>query len=88
MNENDLTREQYDEKYGAESFYWTVRPSSMCFEVLRRMPPDRHLRLLDIGCGEGRNAVFFARNGYEVHALDISERGLEKTNRRNRSRIS
>ena len=79
MNENEVTRKQYDEKYGGESFYWTVRPSNTCFEVLKRMPPDRYLRLLDIGCGEGRNAVFFARNGYEVHAFDISERGLEKT---------
>jgi len=79
MNENELTRQQYDEKYGGESLYWTARPSKTCFEVLQRMPPDRHLRLLDIGCGEGRNAVFFARNGYEVHAFDISDKGLKKT---------
>jgi tellurite methyltransferase len=39
------------------------------------------LRLLDIGCGEGRNAVFFARNGYEVTAFDSSTVGLEKTKR-------
>lgn len=81
MNENEVTRRQYDEKYGGEAYYWTVRPSNTCFEVLRCMPPDRHLRVLDIGCGEGRNAVFFARNGYEVHAFDISEKGLEKTKR-------
>ena len=79
MSEDELTRRQYDEKYGGKSFYWTLRPSSTCFEVLKRMPPDRPLRLLDIGCGEGRNAVFFARNGYEVHAFDISDKGLEKT---------
>jgi len=35
--------------------------------------------LLDIGCGEGRNAVFFARNGYQVTAFDTSPRGVEKT---------
>lgn len=81
MNENARTREQYDEKYGDESFYWSVRPSDTCFGVLKHMPPDRHLRLLDIGCGEGRNAVFFARNGYEVHAFDISENGIQKTKR-------
>ena len=81
MNENERTREQYDEMYKGESYYWTVRPSAMCFEVLKCMPPDRPLKLLDIGCGEGRNAVFFARNGYEVHAFDISEKGLEKTER-------
>ena len=81
MNEDELTRAQYDEKYSGKSFYWTTRPSNTCFEVLKHMPPDRHLRLLDIGCGEGRNAVFFARNGYEVHAFDISGKGLEKTER-------
>jgi len=43
------------------------------------MPPERPLKLLEIGCGEGRNAIFFARNGYEVHAFDLSEKGVEKT---------
>jgi len=81
MNENKRTQAQYDEMYRGESYYWTVRPSRTCLEVLERMPPDRPLRLLDIGCGEGRNAVFFARNGYEVHAFDISGKGLEKTRR-------
>ena len=39
-------------------------------------PPEQPLKLLDIGCGEGRNAVFFARNGYNVTAFDISEKGI------------
>jgi tellurite methyltransferase len=43
------------------------------------LPPDRPLKLLDIGCGEGRNAVFFARNGYHVTAFDASPKGVEKT---------
>jgi tellurite methyltransferase len=79
MIESELTREQYDRLYAGDSYYWTVAPSPTCLDVLKCMPPVRPLRLLDIGCGEGRNAVFFARNGYHVHALDISERGLEKT---------
>jgi tellurite methyltransferase len=81
MNETEATRKGYDGKYSGESYYWTTRPSKTCFEVLRRLPPDRPLRLLDIGCGEGRNAIFFARNGYEVHAFDISGKGLMKTER-------
>ena len=81
MKENELTKKQYNQKYSGKSFYWTTRPSSTCFEVLRRMPPERPLKLLDIGCGEGRNAVFFARNGYKVHAFDLSEKGVEKTKR-------
>ena len=71
----------YDKKYNKQSYYWGLRPSSMCFEILRMMPSDHHIRLLDIGCGEGRNAVFFARNGYDVSAFDLSEKGVEKTKR-------
>ena len=69
----------HDERYGQEFYYWGTRPSLTCFEILKRKPPDRRVRLLDIGCGEGRNAVFFARNGYEVTAFDLSAKGVEKT---------
>lgn len=34
----------------------------------------------DIGCGEGKDAVFFARCGYMVSAFDLSEVALEKNN--------
>jgi len=46
---------------------------------LKYIPPVKPLKLLDIGCGEGRNAVFFARNGYEVTAFDLAKDGVEKT---------
>lgn len=71
----------YEDAYKTPEYYWGVEPSSMCFRVLEFMPPTRHLKLLDIGCGEGKDAVFFARNGYDVTAFDISEAGIEKTKR-------
>jgi SAM-dependent methyltransferase len=33
-------------------------------------------RLLDLGCGNGRNGLHFARAGLEVHAVDIAENAL------------
>jgi tellurite methyltransferase len=81
MNEIDRTRESYDAMYRGDDYYWTRRPSDSCFAVLKHLPPERPLRLLDLGCGEGRNAVFFARNGYRVTAVDISGEGIEKTRR-------
>jgi len=72
----------YEEVYrDTEGYYWGVSPSQMCLRVLSLLPPDRHLKLLDIGCGEGKDAVFFARCGYDVGAFDISDAGIEKTKR-------
>jgi len=71
----------YDERYRTEESYWGKRPSDLCLRVLALHPPVEPTSLLDIGCGEGRNAVFFARNGYSVTAFDLSPRGIEKTMR-------
>lgn len=71
----------YEDKYGGDDYYWGLVPSDMCFEVMKLVPPDKRRRVLDIGCGEGRNAVFFARNGYQVDAFDIADSGVEKTKR-------
>ena len=72
----------YEDVYGSsDEYYWGVNPSQMCLKVLSLMPPDRPLKLLDIGCGEGKDAVFFARCGYEVSAFDLSEAGVEKVKR-------
>ena len=71
----------YRLRYDQERYYWGVAPSSMCYEVMRLRPPVRPLRVLDVGCGEGKDAVFFARNGYEVCAFDRVEAGLEKGRR-------
>lgn len=73
-----LNTTHYNQKYFGEEYYWGNQVWDKCYEVLRQMPPIRPLRLLDIGCGEGQAAVFFAKNGYLVSAYDISEAGIEK----------
>jgi tellurite methyltransferase len=69
----------YDEKYTSNEFYWGNQPSIICLRVLELFPADKGKRLLDMGCGEGRNAIFFAKNGYEVSAFDLSQIAVEKT---------
>lgn len=75
------TSEYYEERYRKSEYYWGVKPSFMCFDILKLLSPDRPLRLLDAGCGEGKDAVFFAKNGYCVSAFDITESGVEKAKR-------
>lgn len=71
----------YEERYKSEDYYWGVKPSNMCLRILELMPPIKSLRVMDIGCGEGKDAVFLARCGYEVSAFDVTDTGIEKTKR-------
>jgi len=76
---NDIS--SYENDYQKDEYYWGTIPSTMCLKILELLPPERRLKVLDIGCGEGKDAVFLARCGYDVSAFDISEAGLEKTKR-------
>ena len=68
----------YDKRYDAEDYYWGITPNNLCYEIMKLRPPIKPLKVLDIGCGEGKDAVFLARNGYIVTAFDLSEAGIEK----------
>ncbi len=68
----------YEERYKADGYYWGLKPNDMCYEVMKLMPPVKPYRLLEVGCGEGKDAVFLAKNGYMVTAFDAAESGLEK----------
>lgn len=63
----------YDKRYSQNNCYWGQKPSALCYEVFKHVPPEKPLSLLDIGCGEGRNTIFLARNGYSVSAFDLGE---------------
>ena len=39
------------------------------------------MRVLDAGCGSGRNLVYFLREGFEVFAVDADPQGVESTRR-------
>ena len=67
----------YNSVYGKDEYYGGITPSSECLKVISLSPPGKHLKVLDICCGEGKNAVFFARCGYEVDAFDMSNAGIE-----------
>ena len=39
-------------------------------------------RILELGCGQGRDTIFFASNGFDVHAIDASKVAIENINQR------
>ena len=54
--------------------YGKFRPDPVLSRYLKLIPKGK---VLDLGLGEGRNALFFAQNGYEVEGVDISETAIQ-----------
>lgn len=50
--------------------------------IVANWPDPRAVRVLDVGCAGGRNAVFLARLGFDVQAVDASEAMVAETRRR------
>lgn len=66
----------WEDTYSDDQARTFGEPSREIMCLASRLP--RGSRVLDMGCGEGRNALFLARSGFEVDAFDISENGVHK----------
>lgn len=55
-------------------------PSPFAQYVQTLVEPGRHM--VELGCGNGRDALFFAAQGLEVTALDMSQTAIEDLQRR------
>jgi SAM-dependent methyltransferase len=68
----------WDERYGSDDYAYGVEPNDFLRSEAHRIPPGPVLCLAE---GEGRNAVFLARLGHPVTAVDLSIEGLRKAER-------
>ena len=68
-------RQFWNEKFSAPGYIYGEAPN----DFLRERATSLQGPILSLGEGEGRNAVFLAKLGLDVTALDISEVGLAKT---------
>lgn len=59
----------WDARYATGEHHSSKEPGKLLKEFISVLPKGK---ALDIACGEGRNAIFLAKNGYDVDAVDIS----------------
>jgi SAM-dependent methyltransferase len=69
---------EWDEWYADTDQVWSGRPNGALVTEVAGLEPGR---VLDVGCGEGADAVWLARQGWEVTALDVSRVALERAER-------
>jgi 2-polyprenyl-3-methyl-5-hydroxy-6-metoxy-1,4-benzoquinol methylase len=68
-------QKRWDKRFGRKEFTLGKEPNPFLKKYLHLLPRGK---ALDMATGEGRNAVFLAQNGFEVDAVDISQKGLNK----------
>jgi len=65
----------WDRKYETEAYIFGKEPVGFLREHIDLLPRGK---ALDVAMGEGRNAVFLAKNGFNVDGCDISEIAVKK----------
>ena len=73
MEHND-----WDRRYEGTDLVWTATPNRFLVTEVDGLRPGA---ALDVGCGEGRNAVWLAEQGWRVTGVDFSRVGLDKARR-------
>jgi SAM-dependent methyltransferase len=65
----------WDERYAGTDLVWSAEPNRFVAAEVADLPPGR---AVDLGAGEGRNAIHLARLGWQVTAVDFSQVALDK----------
>ena len=69
-------RSMWEERYGADGYVYGTDPNGFLAARVDDLPLGSVLCLAE---GEGRNAVFLAGTGRDVHSVDLTEAGVAKT---------
>lgn len=70
-----MRSQDWDAKFAASEALFTDRPNVIVVEEVSGLPKGR---ALDLGAGQGRNAVWLAEQGWQVTAVDFSPVGLAR----------
>ena len=73
----------WEEHYAAKPRVWSGRVNTRLAEIAAGLPPGR---ALDLGCGEGADAIWLAEHGWNVVAVDVSDTALERVRAEAQSR--
>lgn len=68
----------YDEVYSKDEFYWRREPNQLCKRAVELVTSENKGKIIELSCGEGKDIIHFARNGFDAVGVDVSQPGLQK----------
>ena len=69
----------WNERYAEKEYAYGIHPNQFLADSILKLP--KHGKILFPAEGEGRNAVYAAKNGFEVTAFDLSSVGKKKADK-------
>ena len=70
-----MDEQEWDTRYESNERVWSGRPNGALTVEAAELPPGQ---ALDVGCGEGGDALWLADRGWQVTAVDISKVALQR----------
>ncbi|MFI9009115.1 SAM-dependent methyltransferase [Actinosynnema sp. NPDC053489] len=71
----DANEEYWENFYRERGQVWTGKPNELLVREVAHLDPGT---ALDLGCGEGGDALWLAEQGWSVTAVDVSETALAR----------
>ncbi|TVT23774.1 class I SAM-dependent methyltransferase, partial [Amycolatopsis rhizosphaerae] len=65
----------WDDRYRSRERLFSGNPNGVLVTEVAGLTPGQ---ALDVGCGEGADAIWLARRGWQVTAIDISQTALQR----------
>lgn len=72
---SDELRDRWNDRYSARPRVWSGSPNPVLLEEVTPLAPGR---ALDIGCGEGADALWLAEHGWHVLGIDVSDVAIDR----------
>lgn len=84
---SDWNRDKFGKK-GAFSYYEGNKENSIRIEIIKKKVGEfyqnrgkKKLKILDLGCGDGKICQLFKSIGFDVYGVDVSKENIKKVNK-------
>ena len=67
----------WNKVYSNDSSFFGDQPSKFALIFYENFIKNKVKKVLELGCGQGRDSLFFASKGLDVHAIDSSKVAIE-----------
>ena len=67
----------WNKVYASDGSFFGDDPSNFGLECYEEFKKHRVQKILELGCGQGRDTIFFASNGLDLVAIDSSQVAID-----------